>query len=98
MNGEASWQPVRAQALSWREWDEEFVVYNEDTGSTHHLNALGGEVLLALLQHPDGIGEATLVREVEARFERGDNVAFRAEVGHALSRLSDLEIAIQRDD
>ena len=50
MDPEIRWRPLRPQALAWREWDDEFVVFNDDTGSTHHLNALGGEVMLALLR------------------------------------------------
>ena len=50
MDHQICWRPLRPDALCWREWDDEFVVYNDDTGSTHHLNALGGEVMLALIR------------------------------------------------
>jgi len=97
MDHEMRWQPLRAQALYWREWDDEFVVFNEDTGSTHHLNALGGEVMLALLRHPDGVGVTDLVRDLETRFETADDVELSSEIEHALRQLATLEIAGSRD-
>ena len=96
MNGEIRWQPLRPQALCWREWDDEFVVFNDDTGSTHHLNALGGEVMLALLRHPEGIGLGDLVRDLEPGFETADNVQLSAEIEHTLAQLATLEIAASR--
>ena len=97
MDHETRWQPLRPQALCWREWDDEFVVFNDDTGSTHHLSALGGEVMLALLRHPDGIGVDDLVRDLEPRFETDGNVELSAEIEHALSQLATLDIAASRD-
>ena len=96
MNHETRWQPLRPQALCWREWDDEFVVFNDDTGSTHHLNALGGEVMLALLRHPDGIGVGDLVRDLETRFETGGDVELSSEIDHTLRQLATLEIAGSR--
>jgi PqqD family protein of HPr-rel-A system len=93
MDPEIRWRPLRPQALAWREWDDEFVVFNDDTGSTHHLNALGGEVMLALLRHPDGIGVTGLVRDLEQRFETSADIELAAEIEHTLSQLATLEIA-----
>ena len=97
MKREAQWQPVRSQAICWREWDDEFVLFNDDTGSTHHLNALGGEVLLELLRNPQGIGEDALVLALEERFEPAPGVEMAAEVGRVLAQLTELEIARKRD-
>jgi PqqD family protein of HPr-rel-A system len=97
MNRQTRWQPSRPQALCWREWDDEFVVFNDDTGSTHHLNALGGEVMLALLRHPDGIGVGDLVRDLESRFETDGDVELSSEIEHVLTQLATLEIAASRD-
>jgi PqqD family protein of HPr-rel-A system len=96
MNHETRWQPLRPQALCWREWDDEFVVFNDDTGSTHHLNALGGEVMLALLRHPGGIGVVGLVRDLEPRFETAGDVQLSAEIEHTLAQLATLQIAASR--
>ena len=97
MDREIRWRPSRPQTLCWREWDDEFVVFNEDTGSTHHLNALGGEVMLALLRHPDGIGLDALVQDVGSRFETAGDIELAAEVEHTLSQLAALEIVASRE-
>jgi PqqD family protein of HPr-rel-A system len=44
------WRSVSPDAIVWREWDGEFVVRNERTGSTHLLGTLAGSVLQILLQ------------------------------------------------
>jgi len=97
MNRETRWLPLRPQALCWREWDDEFVVFNDDTGSTHHLNALGGEVMLALLRHPDGIGVSDLVQDLDSRFETAGDIQLSAEIEHTLTQLAKLEIAASRE-
>ena len=97
MDHQVRWQPLRPQAICWREWDDEFVVFNDDTGSTHHLNALGGEVMLALLRHPDGIGVDDLVRDLEPRFETTGDIVLSSEIEHTLAQLATLEIAVSRD-
>ena len=91
------WQPVRPEAISWREWDDEFVVYNDDSGSTHHLNVLGGEMLLALLHHPAGIDEAVLLAEVAQRFDAADNGVAEAEMRRVLDQFRELQIAFDRN-
>jgi PqqD family protein of HPr-rel-A system len=93
MDRESRWRPLRPQALCWRDWDDEFVVFNDDTGSTHHLNALGGEVILALIRHPDGVDVNGLVRDLEQRIETSADIELAAEIEHTLSQLAALEIA-----
>jgi hypothetical protein len=97
MNRETRWLALRPQALCWREWDDEFVVFNDDTGSTHHLNALGGEVMLALLRHPDGIGVGDLVQDLDSRFKTAGDIQLSAEIEHTLTQLAKLEIAVSRE-
>jgi PqqD family protein of HPr-rel-A system len=63
------WRSVRADAIVWREWDDEFVVRNERSGSTHLLAPLAGSVLQVLLE-ADG---ALSVVDIAARL--GDPVA-----------------------
>ena len=45
----ARWRSVSPDAIVWREWDGEFVVRNERSGSSHLLGTLAGEVLQVLL-------------------------------------------------
>jgi len=47
------WRSVPRQALAWRDWDGNFVVRNETSGSTHLLAPLAGRVLLALIARVD---------------------------------------------
>jgi PqqD family protein of HPr-rel-A system len=42
------WEVPDANALAWRKWDSEFLVYNTASGQTHHLNLLAGEALRSL--------------------------------------------------
>jgi len=42
------WAVPDANALVWRIWDDEFLVYNTASGQTHHLNLLAGEALRSL--------------------------------------------------
>jgi len=44
------WRSMPTDAIAWREWDGEFVVRNERTGSTHLLGPLAGSVLQILLE------------------------------------------------
>ena len=42
------WAVPEANALAWRIWDDEFLVYSAASGETHHLNLLAGEALRSL--------------------------------------------------
>ena len=44
------WRSVPPDAISWHEWDGEFVVRNERSGSSHLLGPLAGRVLQVLLE------------------------------------------------
>lgn len=92
MNRASSWHAAEPHALAWREWDDEFVVYNDATGNTHHLSALGGDVLLALLRHPSGIAMPALVRDIADRIETAGNVILAAEIERVLAELSELRL------
>ena len=77
-----------------REWDDALVVYNDVTGSTHHLDALGAEVLLALLRSPSGIDTATLNRDIAARVELGAGVELISAIERTLGELAELRLAV----
>ena len=40
MTEQAQWRAATPQALAWRRFDDEIVIYNVATGSTHQLGAL----------------------------------------------------------
>ncbi|HLX30549.1 MAG TPA: HPr-rel-A system PqqD family peptide chaperone [Casimicrobiaceae bacterium] len=93
MNRSPLWRPAARDALALREWDDEFVVYNDATGSTHHLNALGGDVLQALLSHPSGIDAHALVDILAKRIEVAPGLSLAAEVAAVLGKLRELDLA-----
>lgn len=53
--------------LVWREWGDEFLVYNTASGQTHHLNLLAGEALRSLEAKPGSVSGA--VRRLADQFE-----------------------------
>lgn len=92
MEPNARWRAVAAQAIAWRQWDDEIVVYNDTTGSTHHLSPMGSAVLLALLRHPSGIAMTSLIRAITEDFDVA-NVPLEAEIERTLTDLANLELA-----
>jgi PqqD family protein of HPr-rel-A system len=56
-----------ANALAWRNWGDEFLVYNAASGQTHHLNFIAGEALRSLEAEAADVGE--LVRRLANQFE-----------------------------
>lgn len=93
-----AWRIPQPEAIAWRDWDDEVVVYDDVSGSTHRLSALGSEVLLALLRHPLGIDFAALARDVTARVEVPTGTPLAAEIERALLQLAELGLAARNPD
>jgi len=83
------------QAVAWRQWDDDLILYNEATGSTHHLTSLGTYVMLALLQHPAGIDLGALVRTIDARVELAEGLVLQDEVERVLAGLAELRLVVR---
>jgi PqqD family protein of HPr-rel-A system len=66
------WRSVPPDAIAWREWDGEFVVRNERSGSTHLLGPLGGRVLDVLLKTDAALSAADIAAALD---EPSDAVA-----------------------
>ena len=92
MDPDALWRAVAAQAIAWRQWDDEIVVYHDTNGSTHHLSPIASAVLLALLRHPSGMATASLVRAIAEDFDVA-NMSLEGEIERALTDLANLELA-----
>ena len=86
------WRVVDPRALSHRAWDGELVVYNDVTGHTHHLAPLGGAVLRALLQHPDGVEMSALIPLLAYAIDTSDMQSLVSDLERTLSELADLEL------
>ena len=55
------WRAMPDDSLAWREWGGEVVVFNQQTGSTHLLGDLAGQVLRHLIAAPGGATAEALV-------------------------------------
>lgn len=90
---ESTWRPLAPDALASRTWDDELVVYNEVTGSTHHLSVLARAVMMTLLSHPSGIAVSALVRGIadDAGTTPDDELANAVE--RTLAHLAELRLA-----
>lgn len=86
---------VDTPALAWRQWDDELVLYNDFTGSTHQLGALGAEVLHCLVRHPDGMGVDDVIAELAERVEVPDDLDWASEVERVLVELAGLQVAVR---
>jgi PqqD family protein of HPr-rel-A system len=91
----AMWSVLHVQDLHWREWDREFVVYDERSGDTHRLNSLAAFVLRAL-------GDGSQTVELLAQRASSDlsiplDSELTSTVDTLLHQLSDLGL-IERSD
>ena len=93
MSEPAQWRAATPQALAWRRFDDELVIYNDATGSTHQLGALAGEIMQSLIQNPSGMDLYALVRDLTARVELAGDLDVATEVQRALDDLSELHLA-----
>jgi len=93
MSGVVLWRVLAPEATVTREWHGEAVLYNEATGSTHHLNVLGRFVMATLLEHPSGIALTALVHRIADDAEDIADGELHAAVEHTLATLADLGLA-----
>jgi PqqD family protein of HPr-rel-A system len=70
VTGNEIWQLRPGQSLEYRDWDGEFVLYNDLSGDTHLLDDAAIELLLALKRGPASF--AALAEVLGAAFEIGD--------------------------
>ena len=84
------WRLISDQALHFRFWDDEFVVYNSLSGDTHLLGSTAAQILLKLQQAPS---DSTTLAESLAPLlndERDDE--FVVQVEHILADLDTLAL------
>ncbi len=84
------WRSVPSDAIVWREWDGEFVVRNERSGSSHLLGPLAGRVLQVLLEANGVLSIADIaarIGEVSATMGTSDQCAAIEEVLSEFERL-----------
>ncbi|HEX7326912.1 MAG TPA: HPr-rel-A system PqqD family peptide chaperone [Casimicrobiaceae bacterium] len=96
-NHDSTWRVVAPGALTVREWDDELVVYNDLDGNTHHLAPLGGKVLLALIAHPDGLNDETLIGRIGERLAIAEAHVLAPAIDEALDELGKLGLIAPLD-
>ena len=90
MDSNIKWRLISGQALQFRFWDDEFVVYNSLSGDTHLLGSAAAQILLKLQQAPSN---ATVLTESLAPIlhaEVDDELVFQIE--HILMDLDALAL------
>jgi PqqD family protein of HPr-rel-A system len=92
-NPSVRWHAVPDDALAWREWGDETVVYNARTGSTHLLNELAGEVLRRLVAAEKGATIEALVAELADEASGAGSPEWTGAIIHVLSDFERIGLA-----
>jgi PqqD family protein of HPr-rel-A system len=90
------WSVPPASVFHWREWDQEFVVYHQQSGDTHRLNRLGARLLTLLIERPRTAAE--LMAEISDDFGPAQGLDSPSAVEALLLRLADLGLIESRYD
>ena len=89
------WFALPATAFVAREWAGEWVVLNTRTGSTHLLNELAGDVLIALAGCASGATTEELTTLLAPSVPLADNAANVEAVARVLDEFEGLDLASQ---
>jgi PqqD family protein of HPr-rel-A system len=84
------WRLVADQALHFRFWDDEFVVYDNLSGDTHLLGSTAAQILLKLKQAPSNA--TTLAESLAPPLNAEKDGEFVAQVEHILTDLDTLAL------
>jgi PqqD family protein of HPr-rel-A system len=88
MSNQPAWRVVPGSRFRWREWDDEFVLYHENSGDTHRLSLLGARALSRLHESP--LGPDDLSAGLAAEFSLDADPQFAATISRLLAHLCDL--------
>jgi PqqD family protein of HPr-rel-A system len=89
--GEGSWEVPASIRLIWREWDDEFVVYNVASGATHLLNVVAGEALRSIEERSATRSE--LARRLAAKLDIPAGSEPLNRLGELLAQFEELGLA-----
>ena len=84
------WRLISDQALHFRSWEDEFVVYNSLSGDTHLLGSTAARILLKLQQAPSN--STTLAESLAPPLHAERDEEFAAQVEHILADLDTLAL------
>jgi PqqD family protein of HPr-rel-A system len=88
------WRSVPPDAIVWREWDGEFVVRNERSGSSHLLGPLAGRVLQVLLEADGALSVEAIASRLNGPPVAAADPELCAAIDKALSEFRRLELAL----
>jgi len=87
------WCATSDDALVWREWDGDVVVFNQDTGSTHLLGELGGEIFRRLVLAEHGVTVEALAVGLAGGEAEAADARLTGSVAEVLSSFARLGLA-----
>ena len=79
--------------IAWREWDGEFIVRNERSGSSHLLGPLAGRVLQVLLEADGALSVADITARLSDQLATAAAPDRFAAIGAVLSEFKRLDLA-----
>ena len=88
MSPEIYWQSVSFSSLQIKEWDEEFTVFQPDSGKTHFLNQMGMSIISSLDQSP--ATEAVICQFLMTQFQLAPDQDFSLQINKILNRFNAL--------
>jgi len=88
------WRSVAVDAIVWREWDGEFVLRNERSGSSHMLGTLAGTVLQVLLEADQALTVADIADRVDIQKMVVDDPSLFAAIDAVLVEFERLDLAV----
>jgi PqqD family protein of HPr-rel-A system len=92
---ERSWRVIAAEALRWRCWEGDYVVFNPLSGHTHFLDIVSGQILTQLM--PGRCTGSAIRSSVSQFLEVADDDKLAATVDEILIRLEDMGL-VERVD
>ena len=92
-DSDARWHAIPVEALAWREWDGDVVIFNQRTGSTHLLGEFGSEIFRRLMAAHSGATVEALAAELTEGLNRIGVDAWTKAVAAVLSDFARLGLA-----
>jgi PqqD family protein of HPr-rel-A system len=87
------WQCISPDAVVWREWDDEFVVRNERSGSSHLLGPLAGRVLQILLESDTAMSVSDIANQLGDERPTSPDSEWLGAIQNVLAEFHRLELA-----
>lgn len=84
------WRVISGQALHFRTWEDEFIVYNSLSGDTHLLGPAAAHILSRLQEAPSDA--ATLAESLTPLLQANFDGELVPEIEHLLADLGSLEL------